>query len=235
MIEDLPSDAPLRKSTNFDVVYQQAEGSRQGFKELLDLGKGLEQELGADVLAEDDLHAFEAKAKTVAPDVGEATVVIPPIKDKGTARDKLGRKDYGGDGAARLTDLNRASVVVGHPAQIATAFNTFRRLAESQGWTLYDPEDSFSTPYDNGYRDLSVLAVSPSGDVTEIQFHITAMWQAKFAGGGHEMYVQIRELKKIAKTRELTATEAARLQDLEDRSRALYNGAWREAIGGSTP
>lgn len=187
----------------------------------------LEKRLGAETLVGDDLATFERAAARLSA-AERPQVVIPPLKTKASAIKKLGRKKYGPEG---LTDINRASVLVHKLTDVPEAFRKLRALVdENPGWSLHAVDDGFSRASASGYRDLSVLLRAPNGNVSELQFHVDPMWEAKFRGGGHKLYEELRQFEVLAKTRPLTMAEEARRAELEQASLKLYGAAWRRTL-----
>lgn len=220
--QGIPAEKPNQPFSDFGSVYQQAEQTQQAVREFLDLGKGLQERLGAGAVVEDDLPTFEhAAARLSASD--RPQVVIPPLKQRASAEEKLSRKNYGAEG---LTDLNRASVLVKRLSDLPGAVGALRSwVEENNGWSLHEFDDGFASR-DSGYRDVSVMLRSPNGHVSEIQFHVDPMWAAKFRGG-HALYEELRQFDTL--DRPLTPEEQARRTELLADSARLYDAAWEAA------
>jgi hypothetical protein len=219
-LSGIPEARPEQPEDDFDEVFDHAEADQQPFRELLDLGKGLSQKLGGSALVEDDLDTFERKAGKLRAKPGKPVVVIPPLKKRESAREKLKRKrNYG---PQKLADLNRASVLVDSLDEMPSMVQKAIEEAEAEGWTVHEPHNGFAGEGHDGYRDVAIALQSPTGHVTELQFHVNAMWRAKFSEGGHGLYQQIRgvdELPEAEQTpevllkREAWRTEMQRMYD----------------------
>jgi hypothetical protein len=226
-LDSIPNDKPTQPGGSLEEVLTANERARASFKTLLDLGRGLEERLGAEAYVEPSLPRFvKGAAKLRATD--RPIVVIPPMKTADSAAKKLLRKDYGFEG---LADINRASVLVPNLDGLPTAVEGLKAEAAAQGWTLHDVKDRFNgSATEDGYRDLQLHLVSPAGDVTEIQFHLNELWAAKFERG-HLIYEEIRMLDELG--RALTAAEKRLRAKLVRESIAVYGPAWEAILGAS--
>lgn len=214
-------DKPKQLSKDFNEVFDEAERVKQEYRELLDLGNELQTRLHAKAFIEDDLAKFEEGAARLSA-ADDIQVIIAPLKRRATAEGKLARKPYGPEG---LTDLNRGSILVRNIDDIPGVLAQVRRAAKERGWTVHEVDDAFTGQAKLGYRDVSLALRSPSGHVTELQFHANNMWAAKFRGGGHKLYEEMRKFDEIESERALTGLEKAKLRRLREQSVNLYNKA----------
>lgn len=225
VLKDISPEKPPQPTADLDELFQRAEeGENKALQEFLDLGKGVQARLDADSLVAGPDVAFGERAAELTAE-SRPQVVIAPIKTKASALGKFKcRQD--GYGAKDLTDVTRASILVRSADDIPGAVAKVRTYAEEQGWELFKAENGFVGKSASGYRDLSVLLRSPSGFVSELQFHVDPLWAAKFRGG-HKLYEEWRRLKGLS--RPLTGAEQSKLESLRRQMKKLYDDAWNQA------
>jgi hypothetical protein len=163
------------------------------------------------VASVEDLYALAPQAQTqLVNTLKSATadynvqIKNPGIKTRATTQEKFTRKGY--KSANEFTDVSRAGMVVNSVADAdAIIADLGKRLnILDEGWSM--------TP--SGFVDRKVLVQTPSGMISEVQIWLPAMYDAKFAKGGQDLYTKWR-----------SETDQAVKRDLEKQMQAIYSEA----------
>ena len=229
-LKDLPELAS-QKEKDPDKLFAQATKAHEQQLNWLNHGKGLDKALGAKVVRGDTqpLEAFLKEQDEETAKKGPL-IVIGPMKSKERAQAKIDGQ-FGGDWS-KAVDLVRASVAVDSMDQVKDVMSKLR----ASGLKLARlPKDRFAEPTEAGYRDLSLNVEYPDGHVGELQIHLKPILRAK--SEGHEHYEQIRKITESAKKEgrtTLTEEEQKMLDEANKKSSALYDKAWKSAMGGES-
>lgn len=190
----------------------------------------------------DKLSAQAAKDKAeydeilkAAAEQPKSSPLLAPLKGKERAQEKVDGK-YGGDWN-RLQDVVRGSLIVDDLSSMPDTMAALRRNAEAKGWKIKSFENRFNTPpppWDTGptsagYRDSSLVLVSPNGINAEVQINTKSMADAKEKG--HVWYEEIRPILERAASggAPISASEKALIDDRTKKSSELYNKAHIES------
>lgn len=200
-----------------EELYEQAEEAEQQMLDWLDRGKGMDEKLGLRE-TEYDVEEFKKPGRIL---------LLAPLKGHERAAQKV-EADMDGDWS-QLTDVVRASIAVDSIDEIPEVVEELRK----SGMKLArKPKDRFANPTGVGYRDILMNVVYPNGHVGELQIHLKPILIAKDVG--HDYYEQAREIEDNAKIEGrtvLTDEEQAVVDEANSNMRALYDRAWRKAIG----
>jgi hypothetical protein len=165
----------------------------------------------------DDIYALAPRAQTQL--VGtlnnlkqkyDIDVKNPGIKTRATTEEKMTRKSY--DQVNELTDIVRSGIVVKNMDDVESIIQDLGQAYRviDEGWN--------KTP--TGFVDRKVMIQTPSGLVAEVQIWTPAMYEAKFAKGGQDLYTQAR-----------SATDPKVRADLEEQMRQVYGDALKADQG----
>ncbi len=161
----------------------------------------------------DELYELAPQHQTTLQGVGEELAVElgvtfknPGLKQKDTATEKMVRKAY--RGTSELTDVIRGGFVV---KTLDQSDEVVRELA-----TRFDVIDEGWQSKPTGYRDRKVMLRFADGSIGEVQIWPEQMYEAKFAGGGQDLYTRSREPQIDPVLRE----------SLEQEEAALYSAAF---------
>jgi len=200
-----------------EELYEQAEEAQEEMLDWLDRGSGMDKELGLRN-TEYDVEEFKKPGRLL---------LLAPLKGEDRATQKV-NADMGGDWS-QLTDVVRASIAVDSIDEIPEVLAELRK----SGMKLArKPKDRFANPTDVGYRDILMNVVYPNGHVGELQVHLKPVLVAKDVGHGY--YEEAREIEDNAKIEGrtvLTDEEQAVVDEANRKMRALYDRAWKKAIG----
>ena len=228
------------------AMFADAAENYKGFQEVLDLGQGFSKRINAEVVRFDSAEAYEQGREVVAANPDKPFVIVGGLKGQKRAAVKVARK-YKGDWS-QLTDVVRATVIVGSPEDFEDAMKGVREEAESRGWKVASFEDKYEDPKGVGYRDFKVSLQSPNGHQCELQFNTHAMFAAKevaetSAGkGGHMLYEDIRKAQESATAEgrvdergdpQYTPEEAGLIESRIKESKQVYGRAFRESMKAS--
>jgi len=233
-------DKALQPTKDDDELFEMANHALHGFKFLLDMGVGVEQDIGAKVhdvsSAESSKVGFKAAMEYVASHKNDNHIVIAPNKTYDAAFEKVSSDKNNGDWS-KITDLVRATVLVPHPANIADALRSVMKHAEERGWNITEMESKL---YEDkrrpgvggatkaGYRDLAIRLETDTGFQIELQFNWNEMFLAK-NGQGHAMYEEQRSMER--KPGGPTKEDEDKVEALDAKMKALYNGVWEKIVG----
>ena len=149
------------------------------------------------------------------------TLVLPPggLKGRRRAEEKI-QTEYNGD-ASRITDLARLSIEYDSLSQLYEALNLIPESAN-----LVRMKDRFIKPTPGGYRDILLNLKLSNQHIAEVQLTLKLINKIRF-GEGFKLYQQVRQIqsKAMAENRELTAAEHEKIDDLNQKSQALYDAA----------
>lgn len=191
---------------------------------LLNRGRGVGAKLGYKTYGPE--HAKEEKEAALRRPGG--IVLLAPLKGEEAATRKV-QADYKGDWR-KLGDMVRASVAVDSLAEMHRAMEALRK----EGAVFARrPKDRINKPQPVGYRDVLMNLQTPEGGVVEVQFHLKPVLLAKDAG--HKHYEVMREVDRrmeLEGRTERTPEEQTAYDEAFTKSKALYDAAWQQALGG---
>ena len=159
----------------------------------------------------------------------EQGVLIAPLKEPATARDKVDSK-YDGDWT-KLTDVGRATIAVPQLRDVTAVVAALQRRAKEAGWDITAPENRWTAPDGtpintgptvSGYRDVSMLLRAPDGTQMELQVNTTRMIRAKEES--HPLYEEERQLARLPDDKK-TPEIRARIEQLRRRQREIHEAA----------
>jgi hypothetical protein len=150
------------------------------------------------------------------------------IKGKERARQKAetllgddGRPDPG-----QLMDLARSTI------KFDSIDNVYQALGQiSKKFEIVKFKDRFQKPA-NGYRDIIMKIKMDNGHIGELQLHVGEILDIKL-GEGHAIYKKMRDIDHDAEVenRPYTRKEALQIAKLSAQSQALYDAAYKKAMG----
>ena len=218
--EKLP-EIHQQKEKDPDKLFEHAKEAQK--QQVRWLGNDIKKALGAYVVRGDHEETPDFSKKG-------PIIYIGPMKKKDRSAEKV-KTDYGGDWS-RLGDIVRASVAVDSVHDLPKVMNVLKK----NGLKLArKPKDRFETPTDAGYRDLTMNVKYPNGHVGELQLHVKSMLHAKNAG--HKLYEKVRSIgakaKETGRTK-LTDNEMKAIDEANNKMKAIYDKAWKQAQGGAT-
>lgn len=129
--------------------------------------------------------------------------------------------------ARRITDLARATLVADDVPSLVEAYEILNREA-----TIVKVKNRFKSPGESGYRDLMVLVELPESKlIAEVQLHLKGIAEVK-SGPEHKLYEEIQAIERQASQakRALSKWEQAKIKQIRQQSRDLYQKAWQPYI-----
>jgi hypothetical protein len=168
-------------------------------------------------LAEEAKPEFDRRLINIANQLG-GEAQTPPVKGMQRAAVRL-VVDHKGDNL-KTTDLLRGSVVVPSLSDIPAAMR-----AVGANFPVVRTKDRFTTPTNDGYRDVLMNVRMPNGLVAEVQIHTPETAAARQAGHG---------IYEDARAHRAAGNEAA-AAPLDDLTRQLHGQAYQKALGGAAP
>jgi hypothetical protein len=227
-----PPNGPVKTEKE---TYAAVPGLLDGYRSVLNMGKGVSARLDADVVTP-EAGGLTAAIQKMDPD--KINIVLAPPKGQERARQKVDTK-YGGDWS-RLNDIVRGTIVLPKIDDLGRTVQAVREEADKRGWKVSAIENRMVAipgqanspgPTPSGYRDFTLKLQSPEGFQTELQISTIPMVQAK-QGGGHKLYEEERSIlaEAASANRGLTADEQAHIDDLRRKQADLYREAWRASI-----
>ena len=140
--------------------------------------------------AEQSKPEFDRKLGNIATQAGGAAVTVP-VKGVQRAVQRM-LVDHGGD-PALARDLVRGTVIVPTLADVPKAMK-----AVAANYPVVRMKDRFSTPTEDGYRDVVMNVQTQNGLTGEIQIHTPETHAARVAG--HPLYTEARNLEAAGDT-----------------------------------
>lgn len=196
--------------------------AHQAQPEFENWGRKVAEVLGADIVYGNEGYQRALDA-TKNGRLDRPIVLIASMKDPNGQRfDQKVRDEYGGD-YAKLKDVVRGTVIV--PAHM---LDDALQAMELTGIPFATPvKDRVNQPLLEGYRDIKLNPVMPSGFVTEMQVMTPAMFHAKNVTA-HALYEENRVIyAKLSKGEPLTPAETQIVETNTYRQRAeVYDPAW---------
>jgi len=206
-----------------------------------DLGRHVTQHPGAkqNVRDVDDLYekaeadeaSFVNSVKDTAKLVGgDAKFGRNPDKPNSTLKGRARAMfkingDYDGD-ASQLQDVLRGTVATTTVEQARTAALEFLRQHPND---IVKVKDRFASTGGDGYRDIMIKYMTPSGLIAEIQFNAKNMIEAKKAG--HRWYAVSEAIKRHEKKTGFSHPQA--IETLAQRCKSLYDQAYQSDGNGN--
>lgn len=169
--------------------------------------------------AQRELEIIAAKTVMIAT---SGNVISSGVKALNRATEKV-KKELLGD-VARITDLVRITVSANSIDSLTTIYNTIAASVQT-----ISVLNRFKSPRPSGYRDIKMLIKLPESKlIAEIQLHLSAIAEVK-NNKEHHIYRQIQKIERRATTafRHLSDFEMARINQLNKKSRRLYDIAWQ--------
>lgn len=151
--------------------------------------------------------------------------IFAGTKSKQRALNKI-NYELGGK-AERITDLARATIVANDVSSLVEAYEVLERET-----TVVKVKNRFKNPRKSGYRDLNLLVKLPkSGLIAEVQLHLKAIADVK-SGPEHDLYeeIQLIERNALEQNRSLSELEIAKIANIRQVSKELYQNAWQPYI-----
>lgn len=215
--DEKKADEKTHQPTENDAesVLAHARQALPKFKALL---ANVAEDIGAKVYDDDETWVRGLS------DRGKPLVVIAPLKNlaPNTRGEKKVHDKYNGDWR-RLRDVVRGTIAVDSAGDMPRVIEALREAGMKLAGA---PDNKYSEPTNEGYRDISMNIELPGGHIAEMQVNTKKMLQAKEVA--HPLYKQRRTLTAKIKEEEREATDA---EDREiDRLMAeqghIYGRAW---------
>lgn len=170
--------------------------------------------------------AFDATLEQISKAVG-GRAITAKLKTVERSASKAAA-EYRGD-ASKMKDLLRGTIEAPDLAAATAAIEQIRRAYRVVGEprNLLDPA---AMPRD-GYRDAK-FNVEVDGHVAEIQVNVPEMLAAKKEA--HRLYRELTELERSIADRQPTEAELARIRELRDSMREIYDRAWERSLATSS-
>lgn len=143
------------------------------------------------------------------------------LKDKARALEKI-TADYEGN-AAKLLDIAGSKVVY---ETIEDLYKGLQKFVKE--FDILKFKDRILNPLSNGYRDILINIKMNNGHIVEFRLHLKVMDEA--AAIEHDSYKVIRSIEAKAEGRKLTIEEFNKIQNLNTKSKKLYDEAWKKII-----
>jgi len=228
--QGLPDKAQT-KFTDIDDLYANAEKAQNEFITIMDRGTGLDRTLGGSSAVED-----YTKAQRLMERQGVA-VIVGRVKSRERALEKA-EADYKDkdNPISYLKDIVRGTVAVDSLDEVVTVLPEVVKAMEAKGYKLLQkPKNNYADPTEAGYRDVNMVFVSPDGVPVELQVNTKAMLKAKDVG--HKWYETIRTMDAEAAKNDdiITIEDWEKRKMLIDKSRAVYDQAFRDSIAPPKP
>lgn len=228
-------DKALHPTSDIGEILDMAQSAMHEFKFLLDMGQGVEDDLGAHVHDVSTNTTFDEAVDRVKSNMADSHIIIAPMKTFEAASQKVNSEENQGDWS-RITDFVRATVLVPHPANISTALASVKKYADEHGWTVsehfsklyYDPRQADTGPTKAGYRDYAIRLQDQRGFQIELQFNWNGMFIAKQKG--HKLYEDARAIKRGAAGISMTPEQKAEYDRLNNEMKELYDSEWQKVI-----
>ncbi len=147
------------------------------------------------------------------------------IKSKQRAWEKV-QTELNSD-PTQITDIARATIIADDIPSLVEAYEVLNREA-----TVVQVKNRFKAPRESGYRDLNVLVQLPkTGIIAEVQLHLSDIANVK-SGPEHKIYEQVQKIERVAaaERRNMNEWEMAKVKQLANESKSLYQAAWQPYI-----
>lgn len=226
-------DLPSQKVSDPDKLFKQVSETHEKQLDWLNRGKGVDKELGAEVVRIDKMvkeggDIEKAMSKAMSQD--GPVIVIGPPKKRDRAEEKVEQK-FDGDWS-KMTDLVRASVAVESYDDLEDLVKKLKDKGLKLGSA---PLNRFRNPTEAGYRDLKLDVEFENGHVGELQLHVKPIIKVKEKA--HKQYEKVRSIQSEAKKegrKKLTKEEQKTVDEANAKMKALYDKAWKKAFGGGS-
>jgi hypothetical protein len=239
-LDGVPGQLEPHDFEDLDELYERSEANHEDFTRLAGeitaaLGGG-QASFDSELDYGDNVRQIAAAARS------GPQAVVPPLKKRETAAQKV-EVEYGGD-VRQLGDVLRGSIIAGRAAEMPEVLQRLRAQLSGEGWRItrakqrtvkIEDEDHSPGPI-GGYRDVLIQLRAPDGTPAELQIHAGPLWQAKEAEGGHDIYVQEREITQrfSRPIEDLSDEERERLNELRRLAERLYADSWQRAVVGTS-
>lgn len=166
--------------------------------------------------------ALSAVTQKAADHFGGEALIPKTLKARERSLEKIAA-DYGGD-ASRITDIARSSVIFETESQVLQALDMLQ-----DDMNVIRIKNRFQSPV-NGYRDVLLNILMPNGHIVEMQLHLRSILEVKYKFGDN-IYQEIRSIEADAEQeqRDLTPSEAKRIQELSSEAKRLYDRAFEQS------
>ena len=157
--------------------------------------------------------------------MSQTSAVIPAIKSVERAQAKIANKHNGA--VDKITDLARSSLVAKNSHELLSAYELLEQETD-----IIQIKNRFSSPKQNGYRDINLLVRLPKTQmIVEVQLHLDRIEAIK-NGPEHDSYAKIQQINHNAKQqqRDVSEIESFKIAQLKAESTNLYQVAWQQQL-----
>lgn len=205
-----------------EELYQHAPQAKDQYEEWLDKGHGIVSQMGGE--------RVNQSPESLTPKDWEkpgALFFMAGLKKEASATEKT----YGENGGRwdQLLDVVRGTVAVDKVSDVQRVVDAMTASGMQLGRL---PKDRLSEATHGGWRgDLLLNYKMPNGMLAEVQIGLKSMYEAKFVGGGHKIYEDIRSISRSYPDKspsEYSPADQARYAALDRKSRDFYNSYWQK-------